>query len=153
MGAHSGRWASLQTCHLHLLISRLPAGKGTKGQRGLVTRSPRVCLWPPLGAGPGNAAVEERPSFKVPRSLEEVDNGAQWAVVASLEPHSLSMSCCQGSQRWPGPSCAAPSHPPACAGQILGFGADLSPDHPGFDDAEYKQRRVDICNLARTHRV
>lgn len=36
-------------------------------------------------------------------------------------------------------------------GQILGFGADLSKDHPGFEDPDYKQRRVDICNLARSH--
>lgn len=26
-------------------------------------------------------------------------------------------------------------------------------DHPGFRDAAYKQRRVDICHLARTHRM
>ncbi len=26
-------------------------------------------------------------------------------------------------------------------------------DHPGFHDAVYKQRRVDICNLARTHQM
>ncbi|KAL4458367.1 hypothetical protein ABPG75_013232 [Micractinium tetrahymenae] len=49
---------------------------------------------------------------RVPRSIEEVDNGA-----------------------------------------ILGFAAELSEDHPGFYDAAYKQRRVDICNLARGHRI
>lgn len=38
-------------------------------------------------------------------------------------------------------------------GQILGFGADLAEDHPGFRDQAYKDRRRDIGNLARTHRV
>ncbi|PSC71499.1 chloroplast phenylalanine hydroxylase [Micractinium conductrix] len=38
-------------------------------------------------------------------------------------------------------------------GAILGFSAELSEDHPGFHDAAYKQRRVNICNLARSHRI
>lgn len=46
---------------------------------------------------------------------------------------------------------------PACvlplAGQILGFGAELGAEHPGFADPEYKQRRMDICATARTHQV
>ncbi|KAF6264826.1 Biopterin-dependent aromatic amino acid hydroxylase-domain-containing protein [Scenedesmus sp. NREL 46B-D3] len=38
-------------------------------------------------------------------------------------------------------------------GKILGFGADLSEDHPGFHDEAYKQRRVMIANIARQHEV
>ncbi|KAK9823527.1 hypothetical protein WJX72_003415 [[Myrmecia] bisecta] len=38
-------------------------------------------------------------------------------------------------------------------GKILGFGAELSEDHPGFHDAEYKRRRMDIANIAREHEV
>eukprot|EP00475_Leptophrys_vorax_P039254 TRINITY_DN70618_c0_g1_i1.p2 TRINITY_DN70618_c0_g1~~TRINITY_DN70618_c0_g1_i1.p2 ORF type:complete len:414 (-),score=-23.90 TRINITY_DN70618_c0_g1_i1:164-1405(-) len=36
---------------------------------------------------------------------------------------------------------------------VLGFGADLSPDHPGFLDVEYKRRRALIVDLAKMHRV
>ena len=38
-------------------------------------------------------------------------------------------------------------------GQILGFGADLAEDHPGYLDQAYKDRRRDIGNLARAHKV
>lgn len=38
-------------------------------------------------------------------------------------------------------------------GKILGFGADLAEDHPGYHDREYKERRVMIANLARAHQV
>ena len=38
-------------------------------------------------------------------------------------------------------------------GQILGFGADLAEDHPGYGDQAYKDRRRDIGNLARAHKV
>ncbi len=38
-------------------------------------------------------------------------------------------------------------------GKIMGFGADLAKDHPGFHDQAYKTRRMDIANLARAHRV
>ena len=38
-------------------------------------------------------------------------------------------------------------------GQILGFGADLADDHPGYLDQAYKDRRRDIGNLACTHKV
>ena len=38
-------------------------------------------------------------------------------------------------------------------GQIMGFGADLAEDHPGYRDQAYKDRRRDIGNLARAHRV
>lgn len=38
-------------------------------------------------------------------------------------------------------------------GKILGFGASLAEDHPGFKDEEYKQRRVAIADMARLHRV
>lgn len=31
--------------------------------------------------------------------------------------------------------------------------SDLSEDHPGYLDTFYKQRRADICNLAREHRM
>lgn len=34
-------------------------------------------------------------------------------------------------------------------GKILGFDANLSEDHPGFHDEDYKQRRMWIANLAR----
>lgn len=37
--------------------------------------------------------------------------------------------------------------------RILGFGADLAEDHPGFHDAEYKERRTYIAHLAKTHIV
>lgn len=33
----------------------------------------------------------------------------------------------------------------------MGFGANLAEDHPGYHDDAYKQRRVDICNIASTH--
>ncbi|KAK9915267.1 hypothetical protein WJX75_006868 [Coccomyxa subellipsoidea] len=38
-------------------------------------------------------------------------------------------------------------------GQILGFGADLAEDHPGFKDQAYKDRRMAIADIARAHRV
>lgn len=38
-------------------------------------------------------------------------------------------------------------------GQILGFGADLAEDHPGYRDQAYKDRRKAIGDLARRHRV
>eukprot|EP00775_Hariotina_reticulata_P012297 gene12297-12433_t len=38
-------------------------------------------------------------------------------------------------------------------GKILGFGADLAEDHPGYHDQQYKQRRVMIANIARQHEV
>jgi len=38
-------------------------------------------------------------------------------------------------------------------GKILGFGADLSEDHPGYQDQEYKDRRVMIANIARQHEI
>lgn len=38
-------------------------------------------------------------------------------------------------------------------GQIMGFGADLAEDHPGFGDQAYKDRRTSIANMARAHRV
>jgi phenylalanine-4-hydroxylase len=38
-------------------------------------------------------------------------------------------------------------------GKILGFGADLSAEHPGFADEPYKQRRVTIANIARQHEI
>ena len=38
-------------------------------------------------------------------------------------------------------------------GQILGFGADLAEDHPGYKDQGYKDRRKAIGDLARKHRV
>ncbi|CAL8468777.1 g8318 [Coccomyxa elongata] len=38
-------------------------------------------------------------------------------------------------------------------GQILGFGADLAEDHPGYLDQAYKDRRMAIANIARRHRV
>lgn len=38
-------------------------------------------------------------------------------------------------------------------GKILGFGADLSEDHPGYNDEEYKARRVMIANIARQHEI
>lgn len=60
-----------------------------------------------------SSSVEVRPAaVRVPRSIEEVDNG-----------------------------------------KVLGFGPDLSEDHPGFGDSDYKRRRVDICTLARSHQV
>lgn len=38
-------------------------------------------------------------------------------------------------------------------GKILGFGADLSPDHPGFADEAYKRRRVAIAAIARRNEI
>jgi len=38
-------------------------------------------------------------------------------------------------------------------GSILGFGADLSPDHPGYHDESYKQRRWNIANAAKAHKI
>ena len=38
-------------------------------------------------------------------------------------------------------------------GKLLGFGADLAADHPGFADPAYKQRRTQIAQLAAQHRV
>jgi phenylalanine-4-hydroxylase len=60
----------------------------------------------------GKSEIAAQTSVKVPRSIEDVDNG-----------------------------------------KILGFGADLSEDHPGYQDQEYKQRRVMIANIAREHEV
>ena len=58
----------------------------------------------------------------------------------------------------PGALCRAraqvrPARALPLAGQILGFGAELGAEHPGFDDPEYKQRRMDICATARTHQA
>ena len=38
-------------------------------------------------------------------------------------------------------------------GRILGFGAELGEEHPGFLDSDYKQRRMEIVQLAHTHEV
>jgi len=38
-------------------------------------------------------------------------------------------------------------------GRILGFGADLAEDHPGFHDPAYKQRRYWISQLAKMHTI
>jgi hypothetical protein len=38
-------------------------------------------------------------------------------------------------------------------GKILGFGADLAEDHPGFGDAAYTRRRTAIADLARRHNM
>lgn len=50
------------------------------------------------------------------------------------------------------------AHPPGvlaapCHQRVTSPAARLAQDHPGFHDPVYKQRRVDICNLARTHRM
>lgn len=78
------------------------------GQRAAAAAPSAPAPTPVVAATPAAAAVPRR----VPRSIQEVDNGA-----------------------------------------VLGFSSDLSQDHPGFHDAAYKQRRVDICNLARLHRI
>eukprot|EP00899_Mesostigma_viride_P008760 jgi/Mesvir1/17886/Mv12959-RA.1 len=39
------------------------------------------------------------------------------------------------------------------ARNILGFSSELSPEHPGFMDEEYKRRRGDILRAAATHRI
>eukprot|EP00892_Ulva_mutabilis_P006930 jgi/Ulvmu1/4609/UM002_0338.1 len=36
-------------------------------------------------------------------------------------------------------------------GNILGFGGDLAPDHPGYGDEKYCQRRVDLSKAAKQH--
>ena len=50
---------------------------------------------------------------------------------------------------------AAPHIPHSIAdisnGNILGFGADLAEDHPGFHDAAYKRRRMRIAEAAKEH--
>mmetsp|Transcript_228 Transcript_228/g.361 ORF Transcript_228/g.361 Transcript_228/m.361 type:complete len:350 (+) Transcript_228:198-1247(+) len=38
-------------------------------------------------------------------------------------------------------------------GKILGFGANLAEDHPGFHDTNYKQRRTLIAEMARMHEL
>ncbi|KAJ9530868.1 hypothetical protein QJQ45_028836 [Haematococcus lacustris] len=38
-------------------------------------------------------------------------------------------------------------------GSILGFGADLAEDHPGFHDPQYKRRRAAIADMARRHQI
>eukprot|EP00898_Chlorokybus_atmophyticus_P004324 jgi/Chlat1/4893/Chrsp31S04904 len=36
---------------------------------------------------------------------------------------------------------------------ILGYGAELAADHPGYFDDEYKRRRMDIVANARSHKI
>lgn len=38
------------------------------------------------------------------------------------------------------------------ANKVLDFSEDLSTDHPGFHDAEYRKRRTDIVQLAKSYR-
>jgi len=38
-------------------------------------------------------------------------------------------------------------------GKILGFSADLSPHHPGYNDTTYKHRRISITKTAATHQI
>lgn len=38
-------------------------------------------------------------------------------------------------------------------GKILGFGAELGEEHPGFHDEAYKQRRMDIVGMAARHEI
>lgn len=59
------------------------------------------------------------------------------------------------------PQCYPGAHAPASIfrvaltsmTQILGFGADLAEDHPGFHDPAYKQRRAWLAEMAKTHRM
>lgn len=56
---------------------------------------------------------------------------------------------------------AAPTAPPALPrsihdvpnGNLLGFSAELGPEHPGYSDEEYKRRRVETCAAAAVHRM
>ncbi|GLJ38766.1 hypothetical protein SUGI_0790350 [Cryptomeria japonica] len=36
---------------------------------------------------------------------------------------------------------------------ILGFGANLAKDHPGYHDEEYKRRRSSIADMAKKHKI
>lgn len=35
----------------------------------------------------------------------------------------------------------------------LQYGEELSADHPGFCDQEYRKRRKEICNLSKSYRI
>lgn len=96
----------------------------------------------------------------MPRSISEVDNGKLLGFGADLAEvgygcAGAAESSTQAARSLPhahahtlpaAPSSASPTTP-------LLHCAPPSQDHPGFQDAAYKQRRVDIANLARAHRM
>jgi hypothetical protein len=92
-----------------------------------------------------------QPPLKVPRSIIEVDNGKVLGFSAELSEVGLAgrsavearAQLCSWYQTF------MTTLPRLCVWPCLRF----LQDHPGFNDAAFKQRRVDICNLARTHRM
>lgn len=38
------------------------------------------------------------------------------------------------------------------ANRVLAYGAELSADHPGFTDPEYRERRLKIAEMAKSYR-
>ncbi|KAI8464705.1 MAG: aromatic amino acid hydroxylase [Monoraphidium minutum] len=88
-------------------------------------------------------------------------SGGARALVAYKRPIEASAAPASRDAA-PAPAAAAAPPPLVCVprsicdvdnGKILGFGADLSEDHPGFHDAAYKARRSAIADIARAHEI
>ncbi|KAL4535462.1 hypothetical protein Ndes2526B_g06356 [Nannochloris sp. 'desiccata'] len=93
-------------------INKAKTVKPTLARLRLVPRIQCVATDPKKEANKRTAQQGTVLPFKIPRSLQEVDNG-----------------------------------------QILGFGAELAQGHPGFGDPLYTSRRVQMSNLAKSHKV
>jgi hypothetical protein len=97
-------------------------------------------------------------------TIKKVTTTTAAAAPAGGDGARLSSSSVSTTAAPPSPSsAAAPAAPPLVRvpasihevdnGKILGFGADLAEDHPGFHDAAYKRRRAAIADLARAHEM
>lgn len=115
---------------------------------------------PPAPAAAPVAAPASRP--RIPRSIEEVDHGQILGFAAELSEASCSSCCCLQLllKLLSAVVCVAQAamrcwslQPPHNTMVTLPLSSLYLQDHPGFHDAAYKQRRVDICNLARSHRM
>ena len=110
---------------------------------------------PPAAPAPA-AAAAAAPAPRIPRSLAEVDYGqilgfaAELSEVSVWESGGAGAGPCTSSTAFITAHCSVTRRPPGLHALPC---LAMPQDHPGFADPAYKQRRVDICNLARSHQM